>query len=382
MKNDIELFNTLQLLKFDSVFYRSLCLALLKANQSIPSHAFVGDAVGYASFMFSSLCRDMSITAYEGIRSLHLENVIDGEAYNGFWYDLKMFRRNMHLYNPRSSYKRKADTIIANQSALYKMDINDTLFSLRSDVSLAFDVENKKSLLGGDYYIQHLTDGHKNTWTGEHYRDFLQHVSSTINTLSAVELQGSDYTDNGVFTSDAVQIELFDYKSQDLFTSSPITTNSVIFRVLILLSQASFASIVISHNIDNNVLRIHPECLVFLVKWLSMYYDEAIDSVENMAENCDDIDKHHIKKAFASVLNNNRNTREKARDLRNLCHYSFDIQGNSPSNSVLISGNIIKDILGVARIETWGELSDLYMRLNQAIFDIADAARRLLPIVL
>ena len=250
-----------------------------------------------------------------------------------FKRDLQSVRNNVHTYSKSGGYKKKADSIIANKLSEYKMDSPDYLIFLRNDISLVFIIEdNKRALIGCDYFIYHsFTSPGGKTWEGSRYIDYSIILSSAVKGFASA-------FDEKIYQLPNIKvklqpkpprIELFDYKSADVFARIEIS-QSIIFRLLLILTQISYPIVLIKHLLDTDSIFESDLWVCFFTKLLAIKYDEAFDNIQSMLDHAIKQDRVFIH----NMLNSNEidieklKARDFAQKLRNSIHYQdipFDV---------------------------------------------------------
>lgn len=357
---------SLGLSTFESKMMYTLVEFLLNINNSFEDNVHEGNAPGISAFVFMGLTVDCSVHVYETLK-LYEEvcgNLPADITDSQYWEDLKIVRNNVHTFSKNGSYYKKAHSIINEMIKKYKMNVPDKYYFLRNDISLVYMLKNnKKFLLGCDYFISHcIFESDNKIWSGERYKGFSEYISSMIYGFAQETTDNNCYEGKFLIRNkNRSPIELFDYKSPDLFSRLPLE-KATTFRLMLLLYQISFGLYLITEIIDFEETFKSEVWMFFLTKIMAIKYDEAYDNICSLLQ-------HSSNKMYLfEILKKNGiniddlKAREFARLLRNTIHY-----GNIEYNSSKSCGNTSEDWIKTVYLSNCGIGNIQEFRTNSKI---------------
>lgn len=287
----------------------------------------------------------------------------------------------MHLYNKYGAYGKKATAIIQSQLQEFDMLTKDALYSLRSDFLLIYRItDDKKILLGCNYSVFHNHDTQKIKWTGIEYHDFAKDTSSIVSQFSRLDTVALPNIETAIFDKkEPWQIELFDKKSDEFFDATGLT-NTTAFRLILILSSASYLCALIDMCVDLDKVMVSTIDLCYFNKLVAIKYDEAFDSLSNLLQFVGSADRAVIEEALAQVglsLNSLKGA-DKARLLRNMIHYGdiqIQIHNNDAGKPEIQLPRIYSSETG---IPTWKGYQDNLKIMLHEVSLLTDALRLIL----
>lgn len=316
----------LELLRFENICYLNLIKRFIDVFRSEKNPLKYGVEEGLDAYFSFGLQLDTAVYLYEAVKHI---NCIVPEATEGFMSSsefkiLETVRNNVHTFFKKGNFAFKAGKIIDNTLEEYKLKEPDFLFSLRNDISLAFEISgNCRRLVGCDYFIKHcLFECNGQEWCGEDYKNFAEYVSSNIKYLAEPVDETCYRLHPLTIKENQPQIELFDYKSYDLFAGSKLS-NATAFRLMLMIFQISYGMLLAEKILSLESYENDDLWICFISKLLAIKYDESIDNLLSLLQYASAEDKNVLTSALSE--NNfdiyNLVARDFARNLRNTIHY-------------------------------------------------------------
>ncbi|MCL2426962.1 MAG: hypothetical protein FWD05_11580 [Oscillospiraceae bacterium] len=338
--------NGAPLVFFEANAYLYLIKLFIKLNSIPVLKPSYGNENGFISYLAFSLSSDGSVFLHEAIKYLKefSDNSSSQDFPENFLSDLENVRNNVHTYNKRGGYQKKADNIIQGKLIEYEMDTPDSLYFLRSDISLIFEiVNNKRKFIGSDYFIYHsFVDIEGKTWSGTRFNKYAENLSAAIKGI-ATTIDDSVYQlaelDMG---NNLPRIELFDYKSPDLFTRVK-TNKPITLRLLLALTQISYPIMLVEDIIDITLME-STLWMCFFTKLMSIKYDETIDNINSILTHAESTDRNVVNDILSTngIDINNLRARNFAQKLRNSIHYQ-----RIPFDATLCDSGTTKEVIEV-----------------------------------
>ena len=206
------------------------------------------------------------------------------------------------------------------------MEKHDFLYPLRSDISLAFSIENQtRKLIGCDYFVDHcFFESDNKNWFGNDYYEFSFTISRSIKELNEL-LDTSKHNLNSLSTNTSLTpIELFDYQSEKIYKRVPLD-RALVFRLLLVQSQISYGLILVNEILNINEITTPRLWICFAAKLLAIKYDESFDNIDNMFKYASQKDHEYLAQWIKKnkLAKNNIKARKFAQSLRNTIHYQM-----------------------------------------------------------
>ena len=265
----------LDLLRFENICYLELIKRFIDVFRLEKPPLKYGVEEGLDAYFSFGLQLDTAVYLYEAVK--HISCIVP-ETTEVFMSSsefkiLETLRNNVHTFFKKGNFAFKAGEIIDNTLEEYKLKDPDVLFSLRNDISLAFEISgNCRQLVGCDYFIKHcLFECNGQVWCGEDYKSFAEYVSSNIKYL-AESVDETCYQLHPLTIKDnQPQIELFDYKSYDLFAGSKLS-NATAFRLMLMLFQISYGILLVEKILSYESYKNDDLWVCFISKLLAVKF--------------------------------------------------------------------------------------------------------------
>ncbi|WKY47301.1 hypothetical protein Q5O24_13195 [Eubacteriaceae bacterium ES3] len=304
-------------------FYLELIKHVIKTNILHPKTKF-GDGDGLIVFLSTNICFDSAVFIYECIQYFEEHNE---ELYTEIFEHLtvesyeriKDVRNNMHLYNKKGSYQKKANQIIGDRIDEFEAWADENNDLTNDDISCMYYNDGKQSIfLGCSYFVYHFAQEYK----GEDFKEFAENISGTLSCIvnfgiSKVKLPSVQIRPLNF------EISLSDEKSDDFLNKNGIDV-STNFRILLCLAVASWTYIQYFKVIDGDKLFDNSKSRWIVLKNLSIKYDEIFDSIENLLKYSQSKSKLNYIFADSQVDFDNASYREVIQAIRNTVHYNHD----------------------------------------------------------
>lgn len=316
----------LELLRFENICYLELIKRFIDVFRSKKNPLKYGVGKGFNAYFSIVLLLDLSVYLYEAVK--HMSCIVPKEVKafmsSSEFKTLENVRNNVHTFFKKGNFAFKVGEIVDNTLEEYKLKEPDSLFSLRNDISLVFEISGHcRQLIGCDYFIKHcLFECNGQEWCGEDYKKFAEYVSSNIKCLA----ESVDETCYQLYPltikENQPQIELFDYKSYDLFAGSKLS-NATTFRLMLMLFQISYGILLVEKIISFESYKNDDLWVCFISKLLAIKYDESIDNLLSLLQYASAEDKNVLTSALSENDFDIHNlvARDFARNLRNTIHY-------------------------------------------------------------
>lgn len=323
----------LELLRFENICYLNLIKRFIDVFRSEKKPLKYGVEEGLDAYFSFGLQLDIAVYLYEAVKHIKCIAPETTEAFmsSSEFKTLEIVRNNVHTFFKKGNFAFKAGEIIDNTLGAYELKAPDFLFSLRNDISLAFEISgNYRQLVGCDYFVKHcLFECNGQEWRGEDYKNFAEYVSSNIKYLAESVDETCYQLHPLTIKENQPQIELFDYKSYDLFAGSKLS-NATAFRFMLMLFQISYGILLVEKILSLESYENDDLWICFISKLLAIKYDESIDNLLSLLQYASAEDKNVLTSALSENDFDIYNlvARGFARNLRNTIHYQ-ELQYNS-----------------------------------------------------
>ena len=305
------------------------------------------------TYMAPIFIRDLSVFLFETIKmyGFGYNFVIDNILNNEFYNDLKYIRNRIKLHK-KGGNKEDINSIIFMMQDKYKTNKKDFLYIFRNDTSMFY--QNGKRFVGSDFYTYYIFGKLTNKMINPAIlKDFMFYITNYIKKLYDIIICDENKKNlSQKFLKEKneynISIEFKDEKIDKIIKNSEF--NKVItFESILIIQEISFIEILLCYILDIELITSEL-FLYFIVKQISIKFDEIFDSLFNIIKNMKEGKKLEKILLENNILPLNKETQEFAKNLRNNIHYinyDWDIKEGLISIGDLFNNQ--------AKVDNWGD---------------------------
>ncbi len=305
------------------------------------------------TYMAPIFIRDLSVFLFETIKmyGFGYNFVIDNILNNEFYNDLKYIRNRIKLHK-KGGNKEDINSIIFMMQDKYKTNKKDFLYIFRNDTSMFY--QNGKRFVGSDFYTYYIFGKLTNKMINPAIlKDFSFYITNSIKKLYDITICDENKKNLSQKFLKAkneynLSIEFKDEKIDKIIKNSEF--NKVItFESILIIQEISFIEILLCYILDIELITSEL-FLYFIVKQISIKFDEIFDSLFNIIKNMKEGKKLEKILLENNILPLNKEIQEFARNLRNNIHYinyDWDIKEGLISIGDLFNNQ--------AKVDNWGD---------------------------
>ena len=305
------------------------------------------------TYMAPIFIRDLSVFLFETIKmygfgyNFIIDNILNNEFYN----DLKYIRNRIKLHK-KGGNKEDINSIIFMMQDKYKTNKKDLLYIFRNDTSMFY--QNGKRFVGSDFYTYYIFGKLTNKMINSAIlKDFSFYITNSIKKLYDITICDENKKNlSQKFLKEKneyyISIEFRDEKIDKIIKNSEFS-KVITFESILIIQEISFIEILLCYILDIELITSEL-FLYFIVKQISIKFDEIFDSLFNIIKNMKEGKKLEKILLENNILPLNKETQEFARNLRNNIHYinyDWDIKEGLISIGDLFNNQ--------AKVDNWGD---------------------------
>lgn len=373
----------LRLLHFEALCHGRLIQHLNEVFKKKELKPHYGCVEGRTAYIAIGYQLDAAVFLYESFK--HFATITPQYASEiremPIYKDLEIVRNNIHTYFKNGGFIKKTSSIIEANLVKYEMIEPDFLYSLRSDISLVFEIVGKKrTLIGSDYFVQHCIYESRRDWTKIDYKNFTESLSQCISLIAQKACEEGYWILPLKPVENLPCIELFDYKSADLFTAGDMS-EGVIFRLILMLYQLSYGLILVEKIVDGKVAFQDDLWCCFLSKILAIKYDESFDNLESILRYSKKDSTKLAEYLDAMGLQmSSLKARKFAQNIRNTIHYQRIKFNEDSLDCVTIKDYIVAIYLSNAEVDNMNQFRNYSLVMIDEIKRLQEVIRNIISL--
>ena len=279
-----------------------------------------------ATILAPIFIRDLSVYLFETVKLYKNDNnpIINNIINNEFYKDLKYIRNRIKLYK-KGGNEKEIKNIINIMQTKYKTKPKDILYFRRKDTSIFF--QDQKKFIGSDFFFYYVF-GNLHDKFEKHGYEILMHFAFYIsNSITLLYMQNITDGDKKNLSEEFfkendklyISIKLTDYKIDKIMKKSKFS-EVITFQSILIIYEISYIEILLSRIIDIPSM-LNPLSIYFIVKIISIKFDEIFDTIFNIINHMNQGKKFEKLLVEQKVLPISNKTKNFAKNLRNNLHY-------------------------------------------------------------